>query len=119
MSSPVSSFITWRYDAVTITQGKDDVAYFRRNPATPRAWCARCGGHIGAFRDNVDPPHVAILAPMLPTFPFAPTMHVFCRDAVICVLDDLPKYRDMPAAFRFPELNFVGSGELMPGSPSP
>ncbi|MGR9091216.1 MAG: GFA family protein [Gammaproteobacteria bacterium] len=118
-NAPVTSFITWPYDAVTITQGKEHLAYFGRVEMTPRAWCARCGSHIGAFRDKTDPPHVAICAPMLPTFPFTPTMHLFCSKAVIHVSDDLPKYRDLPETFVMPELDLAGTGELMPGSPSP
>lgn len=118
-NAPVTSFAMWTPDAVTIAQGKKDIARFSRTPETPRAWCARCGSHIGAFRDKYDPPHMAISPHMLPTFLFAPTLHVFCDEAVIDVRDNLPRYRDLPPGFAKPRTKIAGSGELMPGSPSP
>src|SRR5262249_33434980 len=116
-NTPVTSFIIWPYDAVTVTQGKEDLALFRRIPETPRAWCARCGSHIGAFRKEYHPPHVAVGPHMLPTFPFVPTLQVFCAEAVIAIQDNLPRYRDLPESFIAPRTMTRGSGLLMPGSP--
>ena len=118
-NAPVTSFAMWPPDAVTITQGKEDLARFSRIPETPRAWCARCGGHIGAFRDQYDPPFIAVLPHMLADFPFVPTLHLFCKEAVIDVKDDLPKYRDLPKSFVKPGTTIEGSGELMPDPSSP
>lgn len=118
-NAPVTSFAMWPPDAVTITQGKDDLALFARIPETPRGWCARCGGHIGAFRDNYDPPHIVLLPHMLAAFPFVPTMHLFYGEAVIDVKDDLPKYRDLPASIVKPRTKIEGSGELMPDPSAP
>jgi hypothetical protein len=118
-NAPVTSFAMWPYDAVTITQGEENLALFGRIPETPRAWCARCGGHIGAFRDKYDPPHVSLFPHMVPAFPFAPSLHVFCREAVIDIKDDLPRYRDLPKSITTPGTMVEGSGELMAGSRSP
>jgi hypothetical protein len=35
---------------------------------------------------------------MFPELPFAPTLHVFCAEAVIAIDDDVPKYADLPEA---------------------
>jgi hypothetical protein len=106
----MTSFIMWPFEAVTIVEGREHLALFSRVPETPRGWCARCGGHIGAFRDEAEPPHVAAGPHMFPSLAFAPTMHVFCGEAVIEVDDDLPRYRELPETFG-------GSGDLMPGAP--
>ena len=118
-NAPVTSFAMWSPEAVTITHGTEDIARYSRIPETPRAWCARCGSHIGAFRDQYDPPHIAMLPHMLPTLPFVPTLHLFCNEAVIEVKDNLPKYRDLPPGIAKPRTKIDGSGELMPGSPLP
>ena len=117
-NAPVTSAIIWPYDAVTITQGKEHLALFSRIPETPRAWCARCGGHIGSFREQYEPSHVTVLPHMLTRFPFTPTAHIFCSEAVISINDNLPRYRDLPTTFKLPRTMVSGSGELMPGSPS-
>ena len=103
----VTPFVIWPFEAVTITQGEEQLALFSRVPETPRGWCERCGGNIGAFRKDAEPPHVATGPHMFAGFPFAPTMQVFCAEAVIGIDDDLPKYRDIPEALG-------GSGELIP-----
>ncbi len=112
-NTPMTSFVMWPYAAVTISQGKEDIALFARIPETPRAWCARCGGHIGAFRDKYDPPHIVVGPHMLSTYPFKPAMHLFCGEAVIAINDDLPKFRDLPKSIIKPGTTIEGSGELM------
>jgi len=107
--TPVTSFVMWPHDAFSVVRGKGDLALFSRTPQTPRGWCARCGGHLGAFREEQVFPFVAVGPHMFPDLPFAPAMHVFCGEAVVAVDDDLPKYRDLPESMG-------GSGELMPGS---
>ena len=105
--SPMASFIMWPHAAVTVLQGQEDLMIAGRIPETPRGWCGRCGGHIGAFRTERDQPHVAASPHIFPALAFAPTMHVFCGEAVIAVDDELPRYRELPEAFG-------GSGALMP-----
>ncbi len=117
-NTPVTSFAMWPPEAVTITQGKEVIARFARIPETPRTWCSRCGSHIGAFRDQYDPPHTVLAPHMLPMFPFVPTLHLFCAEAVVELKDHLPKFRDLPPGIRKPGTEIEGSGELMPDSPS-
>lgn len=105
--APMASFVMWPFEAVTITQGEEHLALFSRIPETPRGWCARCGGHIGAFRKDAEPPTVASGPHVFPELSFVPTLHVFCTEAVIAIDDDLPKYRDLPQ-------EMGGSGELIP-----
>ncbi len=111
-ATPVSAFAMWPQDAVSFVRGKEELALFARNPQTPRGWCARCGGHLGAFRDKDVFPFVALGPHMFPDLPFTPTMHVFCGEGVVAIDDDLPKYRDAPGSLG-------GSGELMAGHPAP
>jgi hypothetical protein len=118
-NAPVTSFTLWPFAAVAITQGRDKLVMRGRIPETPRAWCAVCGGHVGAFREHYDPPHAALGPHMLSDYPFAPTMHLFCREAVLAIDDDLPRFRDLPEGFAIPGMSTFGSGELMPGSPRP
>ena len=49
---------------------------------------------------------VDVYAAILPTLKFAPTLHVHCKDAVLSVKDDLPRFADLPA-------EFGGSGETV------
>lgn len=107
--TPVTSFVMWPHHAFAVVHGKEDLALFARNPQTPRGWCARCGGHLGAFRDKDVFPFIVVCPPMFPDLPFTPTMHLFCGESVVSVADDLPRYRDLPESMG-------GSGELMPGS---
>ena len=105
-NAPMASFVMWPFEAVTVIHGEEQLALFSRIPETPRGSCVRYGGQIGAFRKDAEPPHVAAGPHMFPELPFAPTMHLFCAEAVIGIEDDLPKYRDLPGALG-------GSGELL------
>ena len=90
---PVTAYCKWPFDAVTVVRGKEALATYAKTERTPRAWCAKCGGHIGEFRPNADPPHVVIFPAILPTLAFTPEVHLWCDFAVVPLPDDgLPKY---------------------------
>ena len=99
------SFVMFPFDAFEVIDGEEHLTIAGRIPETPRGWCGRCGGHLGAFRSEHDMPHVALSPHLLSDFPFAPTMHVFCSEAVLRIEDDLPHYADTPEVFG-------GSGSL-------
>ncbi len=103
--TPMVSFVMFPYDAFEVVAGEEHLTVAGRVPETPRGWCARCGGHLGVFRSEHEMPHVALSPHVFFDFPFAPTMHVFCGEAVLRLDDDLPHYRDTPESFG-------GSGEL-------
>jgi len=56
--------------------------------------------------DHPDDGFVDVYSAILPTLKFEPALHVHCKDAVISVKDDLPKYVDLPS-------DFGGSGETV------
>ncbi len=90
---PVTAYAKWPFDAVTVLNGQQSLARYAKSERTPRVWCTKCGGHIGEFRPNADPPHVVLFPAILPAFDFKPEVHVWCKYAVISLDDDgLPKY---------------------------
>lgn len=109
--SPFINFILVPWDAFSIVEGEEHLKLFARVPQTPRGSCALCGSSLGVFRKDAEPPHVGTSPHAFADFPFKPTMHVFCAQAVMPWQDDLPHYQDVPA-----ELG--GSGDLMSDSPS-
>jgi hypothetical protein len=106
--NPMVSFVIFPFKAFKVSAGEEHLTIAGRVPETPRGWCSRCGGHVGVFRTEIEMPHVALGAHVLADFPFTPTMHLFCDEAVLQVDDELPHYRGTPE-----ELG--GSGELISG----
>ena len=107
--SPLVAFMLVPYDAFVILEGEEHLVLRGRVPQTPRGWCALCGGHIGAFREHAEPPHVGISPHLFAGLPFEPTMHVFCDESVMQIPDELPHYRGVPE-----ELG--GDGQLISGT---
>lgn len=64
---------------------------------TARATCRECGTRMFA-----EPPGMGyrgVSALLLPPGMFKPRLHVQCQHALLPVKDDLPHYKDYPAAF--------------------
>jgi hypothetical protein len=80
-------------EAVT-TKGETDTWALR---SLARQRCAVCGTHvfaaIPAFGQH------AIKSNLLPEGMFEPAFHIHCRRAVLPVVDELPHYAALPAAF--------------------
>ena len=107
--APLISFVIFPHDAFKVTAGEEYLTIAGRVPETPRGWCSRCGGHVGAFRTEGRAPivpHVALCPDFLSGFNFTPTVHLFCGEAVLQVNDELPHYLDVPT-------DMGGSGELV------
>ncbi len=103
-AAPATSYTLWRPESVEVTEGADKLATFAKTPGSQRRFCSQCGGHV--MSEHPDAGFTDILAPILPTLKFAPTVHVYYGAAVMRVLDGLPKLKDFPA-------EFGGSGETM------
>ncbi len=103
--APVFAFSLWPIDLVRVTKGAEHVASFSKTPATSRQFCRLCGGHLMVeFRPMK---LMDVCVSMLPTLPFAPTLHVNYAETVLPMRDGLPKFRDL-------SVEGGGSGELVP-----
>jgi hypothetical protein len=104
-AAPVNAFTLWRPNKIKVTKGADKVGGYRKTPQIERKWCTVCGGHL--LTDILPLDLVDIYAPLLPTLPFEPSVHVHYQETVLPMKDGLPKQRDFPK-----ELG--GSGTLLP-----
>jgi hypothetical protein len=103
-ASPVNAFTLWPADAVTVTQGEDQIGEYNENEQTYRQWCKACGGHLLGRHPQWG--LVDVYAATIPDFPFTPGVHVNYASTVLPIKDGLPKLKDFPA-----ELG--GSGEAV------
>jgi hypothetical protein len=101
---PVNAFTLWPLDAVTVTQGEDQIDEYNENEQTYRQWCKACGGHLMGRHPQWG--LMDVYAATIPDFPFQAGVHVNYESAVLPIKDGLPKMKDFPA-----ELG--GSGETM------
>jgi hypothetical protein len=113
-ASMVSAFTLWKPEALKIVQGEEAIATFDGNPGSDdetvvsrRRWCTRCGGHL--FVDHPTMGVIDVPAAVIEDLAFAPAFHVHCGEAVQSMVDDLPRFRDLPA-------EAGGSGEEMPAA---
>ena len=99
---PVSAFTLWKPETVEITQGKDKIAVFDKNPGTDnettvskRTWCKSCGGHI--YTEHPTMGLIDVPAVVIEDFTFKPGFHVHYQETVHPMQDDLPKFKDLPS----------------------
>ena len=100
-ASPVSAFTLWKPETVQITQGKDNIGMFDKNPGTNdeavysiRKWCKTCGGHI--YTEHPTMELIDIPAAVIQDFAFKPGFHVHYQETVHHLFDGLPKMQDLP-----------------------
>ncbi len=93
-AGPVNAFTLWKPEAVTVTEGADQVGTFNRTPHSYRKWCKRCGGHL--FTEHPGMTMIDVYAATLPELPFKPVFHIFYAESVLPLRDGLPKFRDLP-----------------------
>ena len=103
-ASPVAAFTLWKPEAVTVTQGEDQIGEYNNNEQSYRQWCKVCGGHLLARHPQWG--LVDVYAGTIPEFPFAAGVHVNYESTVLPIKDGLPKLKDFPTAFG-------GSGEML------
>ena len=104
-ASPVSAFARWPAGAVKITAGAEHLASVNKTPHTARKWCTRCGGHL--FMEHTDTRVVDVYPAVLPELEFKPREHLHYQEAVLRIVDSLPKNKDLARAAG-------GSGVLLP-----
>jgi len=104
-ASPVSAFARWKAESVKVTAGAEHVAAFKKTPKTARKWCSQCGGHL--LMEHTSTGLVDIYAAVLPGLEFKPREHFHYQEAVLRIVDSLPKNKDVARAAG-------GSGVLLP-----
>ena len=103
-AGPINAFTLWKPETVTITKGEDQLAVYNKTERSFRKWCKSCGGHV--LTDHPGMGLVDVYAAVLPSFRFAPQLHVHYGEAVVRVHDGLPKQKDLPK-------EMGGSGTLL------
>ena len=104
-AGPINTFTLWSPDAVTITQGADNIETYNKTENTYRKWCKTCGGHLMSEHPGMN--LIDVNAAVIPDLAFEPGLHVFYSETVLRVKDGLPKMKDMPA-------EMGGSGDTLP-----
>jgi hypothetical protein len=104
-ASPVNAYTLWRPEAVKITAGGEHVGSFSKTPQSARKWCKLCGGHVLTEHPSIR--LVDVYAAILPALEFRPREHLHYQEAVLRIVDSLPKNKDLPKAAG-------GSGVLLP-----
>lgn len=94
-ASPVNAFSLWQPEAVKVTQGADNIGSYHKTAQSYRKWCKTCGGHV--FSEHPGMGLTDVYTGVLPGLPFQPGLHVHYGEAVLHILDGLPKMKDMPA----------------------
>src|SRR5438309_5752128 len=71
-AGPVNAFTLWPPDAVSVTQGEDQIGEYHKNERSYRQWCKVCGGHLLTRHPQWD--LVDVYAATIPAFPFTPEL---------------------------------------------
>ncbi|NRB37114.1 MAG: GFA family protein [Pseudomonadales bacterium] len=103
-AGPINAFTLWDPEALSITQGEDNISSFNKTANSTRKWCSLCGGHI--FSEHPEMKMVDVYAASIPELNFEPAVHVFYAETVLPIKDGLPKMKDLPA-------EAGGSGETL------
>lgn len=93
-ASPVNAFTLWPPEAVSITQGSDQLASYQKTDRSIRKWCKACGGHVLTEHPGLG--LIDVYATVIPRFPFKPEVHVNYGETVLHLHDGLSKLMDMP-----------------------
>lgn len=93
-ASPVNAFTLWKPEAVTVTQGADNIETFNKTRQSFRKWCKTCGGHI--LTEHPEMGLTDVYAAIVPDVPFKPAVHVNYQETVLRIHDGTPKLKDVP-----------------------
>jgi hypothetical protein len=102
---PLSSFVLWRADRVTVTKGLELLVGFNKTGKSDRQHCGTCGGHVMTKHPGFG--FTDMSPAMLPTLSFRPTVHLNYSESILPIRDGLPKFKDFPAWSG-------GSGQVLP-----
>lgn len=103
-AAPVNAFTLWKPDAVAITRGEDSIGTFHQTERSYRKYCKACGGHL--FTEHPTFGLIDVYSATIPSFDYAPQLHVNYGETVLPMRDPLPKFKDMPG-------EMGGSGALV------
>jgi hypothetical protein len=104
-AGPINAFSLWKPESLTVDAGADQIGMFAKSEQSHRKFCKSCGGHL--FTDHPGWNLVDVYAAVIPTYAFAPKVHVHYVSTVLPMKDGLPKFKDIPA-------EMGGSGEQLP-----
>ena len=105
LSAPVHGFTLWPTPNVKVTRGADQLGLFKKTENSHRQFCKRCGAAVLVGHPALG--LTDVMSVVLPSFAFAPALHVHYGEKVISMKDGLPKYKEMPK-------EFGGSGTTLP-----
>jgi len=101
-AGPLSAFTLWKPEKIEINKGEDKIQGYTGNPGSDhdgivsmRKWCKNCGGHV--FTEHPTMGLVDVPAAIIKGFRFIPGFHVHYQESVHHMLDELPKFKDLPA----------------------
>lgn len=119
-TAPVNAWASWPGDAVTITQGEEELVQFDayrlrqfddheatgdQGSVNCRCACRRCGaGVMNRRKDGITVVYPSALCDS--GFRHEPMVHIHYQERVLDVQDGLPKFADSPT-------EFGGSGEMI------
>ncbi len=107
-TAPINAWAAWAGDAVTITQGEDELVRFDtrdQGGSNVRCSCGRCGsGVMNQRHDGVTVVYPSALHGS--GFEHDPMVHIHYQERVLDVNDGLPKFADSPA-------EYGGSGKMI------
>ena len=103
-AAPLNGFTLWKTDAVVVTKGASSVGVYNKTSQSFRKFCTACGGHL--LTDHPPFNLIDVYSAVIPSFPFAPGLHVHYGEKVLSLKDGLPKFKDMPK-------EMGGSGDLI------
>jgi hypothetical protein len=104
-AGPINAFSLWKPEAVKVTKGEGNIATYNKTPGSLRKWCKTCGGHL--LTEHPAARLIDVYPAILAGFEFRPREHIHYQEAVLRVVDSLPKNKDLPRAAG-------GSGVLLP-----
>lgn len=104
-AAPVTAYSLWRPENVKITGGAEHLGTFNKTAQSSRRWCKTCGGHL--MTEHPKQRLVDVFPAVLPALDFRPREHIHYGEAVLHIVDSLPKHKDLPKSAG-------GSGVLLP-----
>jgi hypothetical protein len=104
-ASPVNAFALWKSANVKITAGAEHLGTYSKTPKSARKWCKLCGGHV--LVEHPASSLIDVYPAILPELEFKPREHIHYQEAVLRIVDSLPKTKVLAK-------RAGGSGVLLP-----
>jgi len=105
LGAPVHAASLWPTPNVTVVEGGDHLAVFKRTESSHRSFCTACGAPVLIRHPALGLTDVP--AGSISGFTYDPALHVNYGEKVLSIRDGLPKFKDFPK-------DFGGSGDILP-----